>query len=185
MRNIKIGVFASLLLLLVACNSNQPVGKDGKVYRSAIEYNDAIIKNQVGFANNYLSVLNKHQVLSEQTLEDLKKLSSEAALSSKMIESMPAYKGDSSFRDAGVELLNFYSDFLLDEFSTIVKLRMLAGDSLTHQYTDSINMLTAKVKKQEVELDEKFQRSQKAFAQKNGFRLDPEKSQEMLKKRRE
>ena len=88
---------------------------------------------------------------------------------------MPAYYGDSLFRNAGVELLDFYSDFLLNDFSEIVKFRILAGDSAVHRYSDSINILMQRNTEMESVLDQRFQQYQKEFARKNGFRLNPGK----------
>lgn len=158
------------ILFVVSC-SEQPVGNDGVIYKSALQYNHAIIDNQAKFVRKYMDILNKTEVPSEQTLIELKKLSTETSDYAETIADMPAYKGDSLFRNAGVELLNFYSNFLLHDFSKIVKMRMVAGDSVVHQYTDSINILMQKNTELESVLDQKFQHFQKEFALKNGFKL--------------
>ena len=169
-----------LSFIMIACG-NEPAGKDGVIYKSGIAYNDSIVNKQMTFLKRYIAVLNREK-LSEQTLQDLKSLSSEAAHYAKAIGNMPAYKGDSLFRDAGVEVFSFYSDFLAGELSTIIRLRMLTGDSVVHRYTDSINVLMNRNTGKESLLDEKFQQHQKAFAQKNGFRLNANTMENMVNK---
>lgn len=133
------------------------------------EYNDVIIGEQnkiskimIDMANNFATDLNKSEVLREQ-------LTKQCQSSVSVLRALPAYEGDTKFRDAGIALYTFYGQISAMEYKEMIDI--LKKDQIQSSDIDRLTTLEKEITKRETPLDDAFQNAQNAFAKKHGFTL--------------
>ncbi len=128
------------ILCLAACiaSCTGPIrGRNGVVYKTAAEYNDYIINRQLNVVQHIVDFSN----VSKKDLDSSGRLLGTYQLITRQmtneINGMPAYEGDSTFRDAAVNLFNFYSHLFRNEYPQIIEYRkkgmFLTSDDLIEQ----------------------------------------------------
>ena len=162
-------VFIFAVMALSACN--KPVkGRNGVVYKSAVQYNDYIVNRQTTLMKNVVA-------FGEMVQKDLDSagimLSSFEEQTSKMIadlKGMPPYKKDSSFRDAAIRSFVFYKKVFAEDYKRILELGK-EGIGSTEEGSAEINNIVEKITKEEENFYKAFHNSQKDFADKNKMKL--------------
>lgn len=134
-----------------------------------VEYNDAIIGEQtkisrvmLDMANNFSADLEKSEALRQDLVEQCK-------LSIEAVKKLPAYKGDTRFRDAGVALFTFYKEISEKEYKEMID--VLKKDKIEEADIKLLEALQIKIGEREEPLDAEFQAAQKAFARKHNLSL--------------
>ena len=101
-------LLTTIVVLLTSCKNETPKGANGVTYKSAVEYNDYIVSRQTTLMKNimkFISVAENDLDSAEGMLDGYVK---ETATMVTDIKGMPAFKGDSSLRNAAVNIFGFY-----------------------------------------------------------------------------
>lgn len=170
-------IFLILASGIVACD--QPArGRNGVTYKSAVQYNDYIVNRQAKLIQQVLDfakTADTNLALAEKMLENYV---SETALTIREIEGMPAFKGDSSLREAAVRSFVFYKNVFQNDYSRIIKIRK-KGAEMTEEDIEEMKSIVDKITRDEEGFDKSFHNAQNDFADKNHVKL---KENEMQKK---
>ena len=176
--------YVALLLIITATTiaCKQPVkGKDGKVYKDAVEYNDYIINRQSAIMQDVIDFLK----VSETNLDSARKMLNDYAVKiEKMVEEikgMPPYKGDSVLRDAAVGSFGFYKKMFQNEYKQIIDIR-LSSNGQTEDAVAEMDRIVDKITVEEEKFDKVFHNAQGDFARKNNIRLSENDMQKKFDK---
>jgi hypothetical protein len=168
-------------LCLVTCI--QPIkGKNGLVYKSAIQYNDYIIDRQATVVKKMFDLkevaetnLDSAGKMLDETISQLEGMIDD-------IKGMPAYKGDSLFRDAAIGSFAFYKKIFRNEYRKIINIRQNGGDT-TEAGMMEIKEIVDQISREEEKYDKAFHNSQKDFADNNHMKLEKNEMQKKIKNR--
>jgi hypothetical protein len=169
------------MLALAACTNSEVKGKNGVVYKSALEYNDYIIKNQKEVINVVLDFVKvaETSIDSANTILDNGMITADEAV--KNIEGMPPYKGDSTFRNAAINSFRFYRQVLGDEYKEMLAIRR-KGQDMTSDDLNRVQVILDELGKREEKYDKAFHNAQVEFAKENNLRLSSNEMQEKIDK---
>ncbi len=160
-----------ILLLLVSAAVSAPAQT---TFKDAVDYNDNIVTKQqrIGvLLNEYISMaadsapsLTKLEAKRKSAVDEVKKLTGD-------LKKMPAWKGNTAFRDASVTLFVFYQSTLDNEFKEIGEI--LLKKEITEADYKRIEELQKSISTREGPLDDVFLEAQKKFAADNNFDIAP------------
>jgi hypothetical protein len=172
---------ACLSTCMVSCQG--PVkGRNGVVYKTAAEYNDYIINRQLNVVQDIVDFSNISKTdldSSERLLVTDQKITRQMT---EEIKGMPVFEGDSTFRDAAVNLFSFYSHVFGNEYRQIIEYRkkamFLTTDDL-HAQDSIIQAITL----EEEGFDKALHNAQQRFAEKNHVEIrQTERAQKLEQK---
>jgi hypothetical protein len=175
-------LFFSLLffICLVACKPPLK-GKNGEVYKSAVDYNNYIISKQNILVQKMMDVkevadknLDSAGIVLDKDVAEIDGMITD-------IKGMPAYNGDSTFRNAAVDVFIFYKKVFGNEYKQILDIRR-QDDSLTTENSDALNKIVESISHQEEKYDKAFHNAQKIFAEANNMRLEENHLQNKIDK---
>lgn len=133
------------------------------------EYNDVIIGEQnkiskimLDMANHFGTDINKSDLLREDLVKQCQK-------SVTVLRELPAYEGDTKFRDAGIALYTFYGQISAMEYKEMIDI--LKKTDIQASDIERLTTLEKQITQREIPLDDEFQKAQAAFAKKYGFKL--------------
>jgi hypothetical protein len=165
---------------LAACDQSVK-GKNGQVYRSAVEYNDYIISRQTILIKNMLDLkevaqtnLDSADKMLDKTIPKIEKMITD-------IRGMPPYKEDSSFRDAAIGSFIFYKKLFANEYKKIVNIRKNGKDAADEGIME-MKKIIDQIKIEEEKYDKGFHNAQKDFADKNHMKLEENSMQKKINK---
>jgi hypothetical protein len=162
-------LFVTLVFGISACN--KPLkGKNGVTYKSAVQYNDYIVSRQTKLMQNILNFSKAAEIDLDSAEKMLARYVTETAANVEEIKGMPAYKGDSSLRDAAVRSFGFYKKVFGDDYSRIIQIRK-KGEDITSEDITEMSDIVEKITKEEEGYDKAFHNAQKNFADKNKMKL--------------
>jgi hypothetical protein len=171
-------LFIAFAGIFIACKQSVK-GSNGVVYKTAVEYNDYIISRQSTLIKNVMDFVQ----VSQTDLDSADKmLDKNVAIISIMINDlngMPAYKGDSTLRNTGINLFQFYKKVFGNDYKKLIELRKNGEDSAS---IAEINEIVQKVTKEEESYDKNFHNAQRDFAQKNNMKLTDNEMQKNIDK---
>jgi hypothetical protein len=159
----------AFIIVLMACDAGVE-GKNGIKYKNATEYNEYIMENQKDVVNVFLefgNVVDKDLDSADRTLDKGVKISAKALHN---LKGMPAFKGDSAFRNAAIQSFEFYGDIIANEYRQIISIRR-KGETQTDEDFAFLNELPELIGKREEKYDRAFHNAQKAFADRNNLKL--------------
>lgn len=140
-------------------------------FKTAVEYNDYIIalQNKVGkcIADFNKAVDSGSLSYANAMREKIVKAADEALVK---LKKMPAYNGNSSFREATIPLFAFYKSCAETEYKEMVNL-VLGGKEIDDAVIARVNELVVLVTEKENKLDQQFAAEQRKFARENNFTL--------------
>lgn len=139
-------------------------------FATPVAYNDYIVDQQYKISatvNQLIESLDSGNLAYSTTKLDAMKKASDEAIA--RIKGLPAFKGNTSFRDAAAELFVFYKTCAENEFKELVVL--LLGSSKPDNYMDRIAALQKQVDEKEKKLDDVYISEQKKFARDNNFTI--------------
>jgi hypothetical protein len=142
-------------------------------FKSAVEYNNYIIalQSKVGESvGNFIKSFESRDLsLTNSMRENIVGAAEEGIVK---LKSLPAYKGNSNFKNASIRLFEFYKICGETEYKELVSLTL--GDKQKKEgATERVNQLVTDVTKKEKNLDDQFLSEQKKFAKDNDFDLSP------------
>ena len=167
----------TLCFALVFCSLNVQAQK----FSTAIEYNDYIVEQQNSIASAMLIFnegLNSLSATKENAMENLNGLKTATKTGLEKVRKMSAFEGNTSLREATIDLFSFYETTFANEYAQLVDL--LFKDDLNDDILAEMERLLAKITESEKVLDENFASEQKAFAVTHGFELTTNEWQEKL-----
>ena len=112
----------------------------------------------------------------------LAKYSGETAKAVEEIKGMPAYKGDTSLREAAARSFSFYKDVFQNDYTRIIHIRK-KGDEMTNEDIEEMKNIVAKLTRVEEGVDKSFHNAQKNFADKNKIKLIENEMQKKIEKK--
>ena len=167
----KLFTFSALLFLFfsfTACSQ-----------KNAIEYNDAIIKEQSKIMQKvleFLSVMEKDLIKADQVL---KETAVQTKASIKTVSAMEPFDGSSELRDSALELFKFYLHVVENEYPEMIAI-LKKGESITQKDVDRMNELQQKITKQEQVLDSKMSTAQANFSKKHNISIQENELQKKI-----
>jgi hypothetical protein len=168
MRNLP-AIIVTLIFGVIACN--QPAkGKNGVSYKSAVEYNDYIVGRQTKLMQHVLDFAKAADNNLDSAQNMLDKYISETAETVEQIKGMPAYKGDTSLRDAATRSFEFYKNVFQNDYSRIIAIRKKGAD-MTEEDVKDMQAIVDKITREEEGFDKSFHNAQKNFADRNNMKL--------------
>lgn len=170
-----------LAIFLVSCN--RPVkGTNGVTYKNPAEYNDYIVSRQ----STLVRAMLEFDKLSKDDLDAAVNLLNRNAQDAELIiievKGMPPYKGDSSLRDAAVNLFSFYKRLYSVTYPQMIAIRK-KGEAITDEDIAEIVRLSDKVTSEEEGLDKTLLEAQELFAQRNNMKLQENAIQRKVDKK--
>lgn len=145
-------------------------------YSSAVEYNDYIVKKQQDLMNDVIKLSANQDVNNfEKTINDM---IPKIEQSIKDIQGMPAWNGDTTFRNKALDLFKFYHEACTNEFSTVVK--SLKDVQTNPDNVTKIQEITTDVSKREEDFDNAIQQAQQNFAKNNNMDIKENAMQKQL-----
>ena len=179
MRNLS-AVFFILVLSIIACN--QPVkGRNGVTYKSAVQYNDYIVGRQSKLMQHVLDFAKAAAISLDSAETMLAEYTRETASTIEDIKGMPAYKGDTSLRDAAVRSFSFYKNVFQNDYTRIIQIRK-KGDEMTIEEMGEMQRIVDNITREEKGFDESFHNAQDKFAKKNNMKLSENEMQKKFEK---
>jgi hypothetical protein len=170
----------TIVACLAACN--HPVkGRNGEVYKSAVQYNDYIIGRQTTLIKNVLELSTIAQTDLDSANRMLDKYVMETDSMITDLNGMPTYKGDSSFRDAAIASFSFYKKVFVNEYKQLINIRKNGGDT-TEDGISEMNRIVGDISREEEKYDKAFHNAQKNFADKNNMKLAENEMQKKIDK---
>ena len=177
MKNVFAIIAMFISVLFISCNG--PIkGKNGVSYKTALQYNDYILNKQKDIVNLIMQYAQAGQ-------NDLAKadviLDTAIATSNRYIndvEGMPAWKGDSTFRDTTLSLFRFYKNTFSGGYRYIIDMQRDGTVSAAEE--EKYKQIVADITDTEGRLDANMKRTQQAFADKNGFRVERTELQDKI-----
>jgi hypothetical protein len=165
----KLALVATVFTMLMSCNS-ETKGKNGVVYKSAVQYNQYIMENQKDVINvmiEFGKVIDQSLDSADQVLDRGIEKADDAMTN---VSGMPPFRGDTAFRNAAINSFEFYKSVLSNEYRQIVNVRR-KGENKTTEDFNFLQKLPDEIGKREEKLDREFHNAQKAFADRNHLTL--------------
>jgi hypothetical protein len=178
-------LFFVLIITAFLSACNQPVkGRNGQVYKSAVQYNDYIIGRQTTLIKNVLDL----SAIAQTNLDSADKMLNKYVVETDSmiinLNGMPAYKDDSSFRDAAIASFAFYKKIFGNEYKQLINIRKNGGDA-TEEGVAEMNRIVGDITREEEKYDKAFHNAQKNFADKNNMKLAENEMQKKIDKIKE
>jgi len=149
-------------------------GRNGVEYKSARMYNNYIIDRQKEIGT-YILLFYGHIDTNIDSAENaIKNSLPDVTAKLEEIKGMPAYKGDSSFRDAAIHSFTFYKRLFDKEMKEMVRIYR-NNEIMTEEDQQTIQTIYNGIVREEEQLDKDLHNKQKAFADKNHMGLVDEK----------
>ncbi|HMK27176.1 MAG TPA: hypothetical protein VK483_14185 [Chitinophagaceae bacterium] len=179
MRNLS-AIFFILVFSIIACN--QPVkGRNGVTYKSAVQYNDYIVGRQTKLMQHILDFSKAANNSLDSAEKMLAEYINETAQTVEDIKGMPAYKGDTSLRDAAARSFSFYKNVFQNDYTRIIQIRK-KGEEMTNEDVEEMQRIVDKITREEEGFDKSFHNAQKRFADKNNMKLAENEMQKKFEK---
>ena len=140
-------IIVILVCGIIACN--QPAkGRNGVSYKSAVQYNDYIVGRQSKLMQHILDFTKAAEINLDSAEKMLVNYTNETAKTIEEIKGMPAYKGDTSLRDAAVRSFSFYKDVFQNDYSRIITIRK-KGVDMTSEDIEEMQNIVGKITREE------------------------------------
>ncbi len=172
--------FIILVTGMISCN--QPAkGKNGVTYKSAVQYNDYIVSRQTNLMQNVLDFAKAADQDLDSAQKMLDRFVTETNTMIVEIKGMPAFKGDTTLRDAAVKSFGFYKNVFQNDYSRILTIRKKGAD-MTMDDIDEMKKIVDKITRDEEGYDKAFHNAQRKFADMNHMKLSENEMQKKFDK---
>ena len=168
----------TMAVLFAACKETVK-GTNGVIYKTPIEYNDYIVSRQTTLMKNILAFGEMAQQNPDSAGKMLDVFAEETTDFIKEIKGMPPYKGDSTLRNAGVNIFTFYKKVFESYYKQILALNK-SGENATEEGAAKLNSIVTNLNKEEEKADKAFHKAQKDFAETNNMKLIENSMQKKL-----
>jgi hypothetical protein len=155
---------------ILSCTEPTTKGKNGVTYKTAVQYNDYIVSRQSKMMQNILDFAKAADANLDSAEKMLAGYVKVTADNVEEIKGMPAYKGDTSLRDAAARSFAFYKNVFQNDYSRILEIRKKGAD-MTNEDVEEMQRVVEKITREEEGFDKTFHNAQKNFADKNHMKL--------------
>lgn len=165
-------IYLLISFFLISCSSER---------KEAIEYNDKIISEQNKIIEKAIDFTSSFETRNYRKIDSIRLiLLLQIDKSIGEISKMQSFEGYDSLRLAALDLFNFYKKVYENEFKEITQI--ITKDSLEITEDDIIkhNILTRKIKNEEISYDNNFQKAQQSFAKKYHLNITRNEYQDRL-----
>jgi hypothetical protein len=169
--------FLALVVISLSACKEQVKGKNGIVYKDAVEYNDYIVGRQSKIVQDVMDFLKATEVSLDSAKTMLSKYPAKVDVLIQDVKGMPPYKGDSVLRNTAIDLFGFYKKIFENEYKQIIDIR-ISGNSGTEEGVAEMERLAKNVTTEEEKYDKAFHNAQADFADKNKISLKKNEMQE-------
>lgn len=142
-----------------------------QVFYSAQDYNDALIKNQAKIST-YFTLISKDLISNPSRADSMRH---QAVIQVNGIidftKRMPEYMGNTSFKDAGAKIFQYYLTAFQVEYKEIVQIFKDSNGKPNEDQLNRLEFLDRQLLIKEQPLDEMFIREQMKFAFENDLEL--------------
>lgn len=168
----------TMAVLFAACKETVK-GTNGVIYKTPIEYNDYIVSRQTTLMKNIVSFGEMAQTNPDSAGKMLDLFAKETTDFIQEIKGMPPYKGDTSLRNAGVNIFTFYKKVFQSYYKQIMEINK-SGENKTEEGVAKLNSIVTNLNKEEEIADKAFHKAQKDFAETNKMKLIENSMQKKL-----
>ncbi len=144
---------------------------NAQVFYSAKEYNDALIQNQEkisGYFTEMAATLITDQGKSD-SVRNVAIIETSALID--FTRRMPIFNGNSSFRDAGMNIFQYYLSAFQVEYKEIIEIFIASNGRPNEDQMNRLEFLDRQLLIKEQPLDDMFIREQMKFAFENDLEL--------------
>ena len=171
-----------LVLSLVIVSCSQPAkGPNGVVYKNAVDYNDYIIGRQTQIIKKVMDFIKVSETDLDSARNMLDTYSHDMDGIINDIKGMPAWKGDTTLRNAAVNSFRFYQKIFDKDYKRLIDIRK-SGAAETEEGANEMNKIVEDITREEDALDKDFHNAQKDFADKNKMKLTENDMQKKIDK---
>lgn len=161
----------SLLIVLAfsACMQSAK-GPNGVTYNNVAQYNDYIVDRQMDIIRTLKSMADMIGTNKNTALTMLTSASAKCLQTAKEVEGMPAWKGNTSFRDKAVAMFKYYGTTYTNEFRELIQLA--ANPEITEVQRAGLKEKGEAIDDEEAKMNQGFIDAQKEFSAANDLRLE-------------
>ena len=158
----------SSVALLFACNSGM----------TPVEYNDKIITEQTKITKLFLEMNNYASIDVEKadSIRGLTVIQCDSSIA--VLKGMPDFDGDSKFKNAAINLFQFYKDINQNEYKEM--LAILQKEDVVMEDIERMSVIQEQVSSKETGFDSKLEQAQNEFAKKNNIQIAPNAMQNSI-----
>jgi len=167
-------LFTIILPLVVFITSCNPKGEEKKsektTFKSAIEYNDFIVKLQEKTIRKTLAlgeVLQSGDSVAIQ--KSFTEFGEQAKASLAELKTLDSFEGDSELKDNALKLFQFYVTIYEKDYKEMVDI--ITSKNSTKKDAERVDVIVAKVSAEETKFDAGFASAQDAFAKKHNMKI--------------
>ncbi len=140
--------------------------------QSATKYNDDIIGHQTKVIQKLLDLADSFKRRNPDEMnKKLTALQTQASQSADAVNQMEAFKGDSEFKNAVLDLLEFYETICAEEMPTMVEILSRPDSDIGREEIAMLKEIENRISLEEKEWDKKLQLAQLKFADKFGVKI--------------
>lgn len=167
------------IVVLVALGVVGYMYSSGGSSAGAVAYNDRIISMQSRIVQSMIDFSKSFDTGDRSAMEKKHaQLLSTIQSAIKEAQAIEGFDGNTQFRDAAVEMFNFYDSIAKKEYKEIMDI--LKKDTPEEADLTRINEIVTSISQREEQLDKKFQGIQQAFARKHNIMLMDNKMQKQI-----
>ncbi|MBZ4189629.1 LIC11966 family surface protein [Niabella beijingensis] len=144
-------------------------GPGEKKFADAGAY-DSVITARVDQMQQTLFAVQKVTGADDSATADLGRFVNQIDSVAKSLKELPAYKGNTGYRDAAVRLADFYKKSVSGSYAEIGRIYKEVKDSTLAD--NKVNELIIKLQEEETLADDAFIKEREAFAAKNNIKLE-------------
>jgi len=175
-------LFSYLIITTSSCGEKKKGQEEGVPKKTALEYNEYIIGEHNKIMIKMLDFSKAFESGEGRRMEhSLNIMQKQIKSSIEMLSKLEPYEGDDKFKEAALELFEFYDSISDDEFQEMADIQKKKG-SQTIEDRDRMNELSRGVAEKEKVLDMNLYNAERAFASKHSAQLQNNKLQDSINK---
>lgn len=176
----KLSILFLITIAFVACKESVK-GENGVTYKDPAQYNDYIVSRQTSLVKKIMDWSQVAQTNLDSAAKMLALYDNQTTVMIDEIKGMPAYKGDSSLKQAAIKSFTFYKRIFSEDYKRLLDIKK-DGSDMTEEGAAEMNSIVNKLSRDEEVLDRAFQLAQKNFAAKHKMKLMDNEAQDKIDK---
>ncbi len=170
----KLSLFIPLSLLLVLFNSC-----DLNKQQNALDYNNTIVDEQMKIMEKFITFIELDTEDMDEMDAARQEIVKQCKISIDVVEKLPAFDGDASFRDTALRLFRFYQQSSEVAYKEMIDI-LRKGELMTEEDEERLVTINEEVTKDEAELDAQLSQAQEVFSKKYNFQLEKPEIQDKI-----
>lgn len=184
LKNLSVLFYLAIIMVFTSCENRRVTGANGISYNNATEYNQYIVGKQTEILRMVFSFIDTVQINPQNALLHLDSQVKKVESIINDIKGMPAYKGNTGFRDAAIESFIFYAGVFKNEYKQMTELLITTMNTDATPEQIALNdKLTEDITRRETVVVNNFLKAQRGFAKENRLKLQESKEQKKFEKK--